>query len=74
MSDLPWWDPAYFALTAIVDVLPREQQQTIIERWRAMAVCREDKGDLMASYFLHQLAGDDMPTPKSKSSHLKVVK
>jgi hypothetical protein len=37
MSDLPWWDPVCFALAAIVDVLPREQQQTIVARWRAMA-------------------------------------
>jgi hypothetical protein len=73
-QDLPWWNPAYFALTAIVDVLPPEQQAKVIEQWRAMAVCREDKGDLMAAYFLHQLAGDDMPALKSKSSHLKVVK
>ena len=74
MSDLPWWDPVCFALAAIVDVLSREQQQTIVARWRAMAVCREDKGDLMAAYFLRQLAGDEMPALKSKYSHLKVVK
>jgi hypothetical protein len=40
-------------------------------RW---PVCREDKGDLMAAYFLHRLAGDEMPALKSKYSHLKVVK
>jgi hypothetical protein len=37
-------------------------------------MCREDKGDLMAAYFLHRLAGDEMPALKSKYSHLKVVK
>lgn len=73
-QDLPWWNPAYFAVTAIVDLLEPEQQAKVIERWRAMAACQEDKGDLMAAYFLHELAGEEMPMLKSKSSHLKVVK
>jgi hypothetical protein len=76
MNDLPWWDPAYLAISAIVDVLPAEQRDKIVAVWRAAAACREDKNDLMAAYFLHQLAGDEMPAPrpKPKLSHLKIIK
>jgi hypothetical protein len=59
-----------------VDVLPAEQRDKIVAVWRAAAACREDKNDLMAAYFLHQLAGDEMPAPrpKPKLSHLKIIK
>jgi hypothetical protein len=71
--NLDWWEPVFGALQAIIDVLPREQQQKIVAQLQAMAQVQEDRGELQAAYFCHALAGDEFPAPPDRS-HLKVVK
>jgi hypothetical protein len=46
---------------AICDVLTAEQQQKIVANLQGLAKLREERGDVIASSFLHALAQDEHP-------------
>jgi len=73
MSDLIWWEPTMGAMEVIVDCLPRETQERIVQRLQLLAVAQEDRGDVTASYYSRALSGEPFPKPAPKP-HLRLVK
>jgi hypothetical protein len=77
MTDLTLWTPTMSAFDAILDCLPREIRERVVQRLQLLAVMQEQRGDVTASYYLRALSGERCPKlePESKPrSHLQVVK
>ena len=72
---MDWWQPTFTALTAIIDVLPPEQREKIVDQLQLMAEVNANRGDQQAEYFCRALSGEEwhQPAPKPRN-HLKVVK
>jgi hypothetical protein len=73
MSDMTFWEPTMGAMEAIVDCLPRETQQYIVERLQILTRVQETRGLTTASYFSRALSGEPSPAPKPKTK-LVVIK
>jgi hypothetical protein len=71
-----YWDPTMAALTAIVDVLPKELQDRVIQQLQNMATVCADRGDKPSEFFCRALSGQEFPEPqpKPRPQHLRVVK
>jgi len=70
-----YWEPTMGAMAVIMDCLPRQIQDRIVERLQQLAVQQEDRGDITSSYFSRALSGErcPRPEPKAKSTHLRLV-
>jgi hypothetical protein len=44
-----YWEPTMGAMAVIMDCLPRQIQDRIVERLQQLAVQQEDRGDVAAS-------------------------
>ena len=66
MSNMTFWEPTMGAMEAIVDCLPRETQQQIVERLQILARVQESRGLTIASFFSGALSGEPSPAPKPK--------
>jgi hypothetical protein len=73
MSCTDFWDPAFAALSCILDALPKEQQDRAIEQLKLMAVVQADRGNRTADYFCRALAGEEFPAPKARPK-LTIIK
>jgi hypothetical protein len=67
VSDLTFWQPTMSAIDAIIDYLPRETRERIVQRLQLLAVAQEDRGDVTASYYLRALSGERCPKPEPKT-------
>jgi hypothetical protein len=62
------------AIDAIMDCLPRETRERIVQRLQLLAVAQEGRGDVTASYYLRALSGERCSNPEPKPrSHLRLV-
>ncbi len=68
-----YWMPVYAALLGLASTLTPKQQQQLQANWRTIADTMEQRGDLVASYFLHSLAQDEWVEERAKGQ-LRVVK
>jgi hypothetical protein len=59
---MDFWDPTIAAIMAVGSVLTAEQQQALVPIFRSLADKYELKGEIIASHYLHALAGDEPPT------------
>lgn len=60
-ENLDFWEPCLNAMGAIIDCLPPETQQRIVERLRLLAIVQEDRKLDLASYFSRALSGEPAP-------------
>jgi hypothetical protein len=59
MNDqLTWWDSVHLMFLAVTNEMTAAQQQRIVKTLRGLAERREKQGDIIASNFMHALAGD----------------
>ena len=58
MSNLDWWDSVHLMFLAVTNEMTAAQQQRIVKTLRGLAELREKQGDIVASHFMHALAGD----------------
>lgn len=61
-----FWYPTFAAISAILDVLPKELQDKAIAQLQQMAQCCEDRGDRTSAYFCRAVSGEEFPEPKPK--------
>jgi hypothetical protein len=74
LIDSDWWTPLQAALSAMMDMMPREQRVATEEQLKLAAAVYADKGELTTNYFLRALAGVSFPVTKPKPAHLTVIK
>jgi hypothetical protein len=62
--------PAFAALTAIIDVLPKELQDKVIDQLKNMSIVCTDRGDEVSALFCRALSGEEYPQPGNKPLRL----